>query len=533
MSKKNKASKKDFNKEQADTDKKTKLNISSEQKHIIVYVLILLFAFIPTYNHIFDKKIAFLGDNAAYYVFGRAIEQGEGYVNAHVEEKSPVSAYPPGYPVIISVVMKTFGEDIITIKKANGVLYFLSLIILFFFFRQISQNIHLSFILTLVIMFNYYLLQYSTWMMSEIPFIFFTSFALLALSQLNLRNNPLKEYWFYISLISMLIAYHIRSQGIALFGGVFLYLLLLRNWKYLAAITVGFVGLIIPWMIRNSKLGTSAYENALRYKDYYNRSTGEMEGIGDWMDRFTQNFSRYMTNEIPAAMFGYQPDYSAGSWAAGIIILGFVGFGIFKAKKLQIAIAGYILATFAVLMIWPTVWTGSRFMLPIVPFLIFFFFYGIYELISLVSKKMNISDTIISKYLPYAFVLTIFIYTPKLETLNKQAEKPLERIYYTYFELAKWTKTNLPDDAIILCRKPMLFHLYSNHYVNGIVKKDEPDEALKIMKERNYSHIVLYGDGLSQRYFVPLYQKYPNKFPVIQNVGDPPVYLLAIKPDAN
>ena len=468
----------------------TKTNISIEQKYIIVYLLVLLFAFIPTYNHIFDKKIAFLGDNASYYVFGRSIAHGDGYVNAHVVHKSPVNSFPPGYSALISVVMKTVGEDITTIKKTNGVLYFLSLIILFFFFRQISQNIHLSFILTLVMMFNFYLLQYSTWMMSEIPFIFFSSLSLLALAQLNQNKNPLKDYWFYIFLLSMVASYHIRSQGIALFGGVFLFFLLQRNWKYLAATTLGFIGLIIPWMIRNSKLGSSPYESALKYKDYYNRANGEMEGLGDWIDRFTQNFSRYMTNEIPSAMFGYQPDYSAGSWAAGILILVFVGFGIFKAKKLQIAIAGYILATFAILMIWPPVWTGARFMLPIVPILIFFFFFGIYQLIALIMAKMKLSEQAIIKFLPYAFILMAFIYTPKLEVLNKQAKKPMESVYYTYFDLAKWTKKNLGNDAIILCRKPMLFHLFSEHAVNGFIKLDDHEEVLKTMKKNNYTHIV-------------------------------------------
>jgi hypothetical protein len=511
---------------------KTKFNLSTEQKHIIAYLLILLFAFIPTYNHIFDKKIAFLGDNASYYVFGRSIAHGNGYVNAHVVSKTPVNSFPPGYSALISVVMKTVGEDITTIKKTNGVLYFASLVILFFFFRQISQNIHLSFILTLVMMFNFYLLQYSTWMMSEIPFIFFSSLSLLGLAQLNLDKNPLKDPWFYVFVLTMVASYHIRSQGIALFGGAFLFLLIQRNWKYLAATSVGFISLIIPWMVRNSKLGASPYESALKYKDYYNRANGEMEGLGDWMDRFTQNFSRYVSNEIPSAMFGYQPDYNAGSMLAGLIILAIVGFGIFKAKKLQIAIAGYILATFAILMIWPPVWTGARFMLPIVPLMIFFFFSGIYHIIALIMTKMKISEPVVTKFVAYAFVLMAFIYTPKLEVLHKQAKKPMESVYYTYFDLAKWTKKNLPKDAIILCRKPMLFHLYSEHYVDGFIKKDDPQEVFRIMKEQKYTHIVLYGDGLSQRYLVPLIQKYPKKFPVIQNVGNPPVYLLKIDLDA-
>jgi len=532
MSKKKKAPIKEFQEQQKENLSKPKVKFNQEQKNIVIYLLILLFAFIPTYNHIFDKKIAFLGDNAAYYIFGKALAHGDGYVTAYIKGTPPTNSYPPGYPAVISVVMKTFGEDITTIKKANGVLFFLSLVILFFFFRKISKNIHLSFVLSLVMMFNYYLLQYSTWIMSEIPFIFFSSLAFLSLAQMDFKRNPLKEYWFYISLFSILASYFIRSQGIALFGGIFLFYLVQRNWKYLAATSAGFIALILPWHIRGSKLGESAYQTALRYKDYYDHSKGEMQGIGDWMDRFTENFSRYMHSEIPAAVFGNEPNYQTGSWIAGFLILAIAGFGIYKAKKLQIAIGGYILATFAILMIWPPVWTGVRFMLPLVPLIIMFFFYGIYEFIALILRKMKVSDVVINKFIPFAFVLMAFIYTPKLSVLNKQARKPMDRVFYTYFELAKWTKKNLPADANILCRKPKLFYLYSDHYVNGIIKRSDPEEVLDIMRKNKYTHIVLYGDGLSQRYFMPLYKKYPNKFPVIQKVGNPPVYLLEIKPDA-
>jgi hypothetical protein len=257
-----------------------------------------------------------------------------------------------------------------------------------------------------------------------------------------------------------------------------------------------------------------------------------MEGIGDWLDRFGANFNRYMSSEIQSAVFGYEPDYNKASMMAGFLVLLFVGFGIYKAKKLQIALAGYILATFAILMIWPPVWTGVRFMLPIVPLLIFFFFYGVYSILAILLEKIKFSDKAIKQYIPYVFIVFMLIYTPRLKELNRAARKPLNPLFHTYFELAKWTKNNLPKDAIIICRKPILFHLYSEHFVQGIVRENDPDKALEIMKKDGYNYIVLYGDGLSQRYFIPLYNKYPEKFPIIQKVGNPPVYLMEIKPDA-
>lgn len=510
-------------------DKEIKSNNNSSEKiRIIIYLLILLFAFIPTYNYTFDKKIAFLGDNASYYVFGKAIASGKGYVNAHVVQESKVNSFPPGYPAIISVVVNTFGDKITTIKKANGVMYFLSLVVLFFFFRQISKNIDLSFILTFVMLFNFYLLQYSTWMMSEISFILFTSIALLSLSFIKTDKAPWKCGWFYLMIASLAFSYHIRSQGIALFGGIFLYYLTQRNWKYLISSTVSFIALLIPWYIRNSDMATSPYSNALKYKNYYDHSQGVMEGIGDWMDRFTGNFSRYMSSEISSAIFGYEPNYDNGSWLAGFLILAIIGFGIYKLKKYQIAIAGYILGTFAILMIWPTVWTGVRFMLPLVPLLIFLFFYGIYQLIVFILDKIKVDITKVNKVLPYLFIVFFFVFYPKLDVLHKSAKKKLNPLYRNYFAMAKWTKTNIEKDAIILCRKPMLFHLYSDHYVNGIIKKSDPDEVLRIMKKGNYSYIVLYGDGLSQKYFIPLYKKYPERFQIVQRLQNPDVYLMKI-----
>ena len=503
---------------------------SDDKMRIIIYLLILLFAYIPTYNHIFDKKLAFLGDNANYYVFGKAIADGKGYINSHVVEQTKVNSFPPGYSFLIANTIKVFNDKITTIKITNGVLYFLSLIILFFFFRQISKNINLSFVLTLVMLFNFYLLQYSTWMMSEIPFIFFTSLSLLALSKIKTEKAPWLDYWFFIMLFAMAYSYHIRSQGIALFAGVFGYYLVQKNWKHLAATFAGFIALLLPWYIRNSSLPGSPYEKALTYKNYYDTSKGKMDGLGDWMDRFVENFSRYITSEIPSSIFGTEPNYESGSWLAGFLILAIVGFGIFRTKKYQIAIAAYILATFGILMIWPPVWTGVRFMLPIVPLLIFFFFYGIYEIIIVLLSKAKIDTVKVAKILPFFFLVFIFVFYPKLDKLNKEAKTPINPLYKNYFALAKWTKNNLPKDAIILCRKPMLFHLYSEHFVNGIVKIDNPEEALEKMKERKYTHIVIYGDGLSQRYFVPLYQKYPKKFPVIQKLSNPDVYLMEINP---
>ncbi|RLD46967.1 MAG: hypothetical protein DRI86_01660 [Bacteroidetes bacterium] len=502
--------------------------ITKEGKLTIVYLLVLLFAFIPTYNHIFDSKIAFLGDNANYYILGKAIANGDGFINAQNVTQTPANSYPPGYPAFIATIITIANDSIVTIKYTNGLLYFASLIVLFFFFKAITDNIHFSFAILFAMLFHYYNLQYSTWMMSEIPFIFFSSLGLLALTKIDTQQAPWKSPWFALMLLSTSFSYYIRSQGIALIGGIGLYYLIHRNWKYMFSYGIGFVSIALPWFIRGLSFKGSPYTAALKYKDYYDRSKGEMDGIGDWIDRIFSNIPRYIESEIPSAIFGTEPDYQNTSMTLGIIIIALIIFGIIKTRKYQIAIAGYILATFAILVLWPSVWIGIRFMMPIVPLMIFLFFYGIFSLVIFILEKIKFNTVKINQYLPYAFILVALIYTPRLEELNKAANTPLNPIYRNYFAMAEWTKSNLGPNTNIICRKNMLFHLFSDHYAHRIINKHDHEAIFKAFKDGKYTHIVYYGSGLGQKYVLPLLQKYPERFKVINKTEKPEVYLMEI-----
>jgi hypothetical protein len=50
-----------------------------------------------------------------------------------------------------------------------------------------------------------------------------------------------------------------------------------------------------------------------------------------------------------------------------------------------------------------------------------------------------------------------------LETFAKGMMNPS---YTNYFELAKFAKSSLPKDAVVVCRKPELFYLYARPHGN-------------------------------------------------------------------
>jgi len=503
----------------------------SERNRIIIYIIIVAVVFVPIYNSIFDKKVALLGDNASYYILAKAISNGDGFVNTNIISKPKASQFPPGYPAFMASVMKVFNDEITTMKVANGFLFFLSLVILFFFFRNISKNIHLSFIITLALIFNMHLLQYSTIMMSEIPFIFISSLALLLLSKINFEKKPWKDSNFILMIFVVAATYYVRGQGLAMFVAMFIYLLIEKKWLHLAISSVGYFLLLLPWQIRNSDLGESAYSTALRLKNYYNPDEGVMH-FSDWISRFFVNLERYMKFEIPSSMFGYEADYqTAGSLMLGIFAALFVIFGIFKLKKFKFAVLAYIFATFGILFLWPEIWNGIRFILALVPLLVFLFYYGIYSLIILISEKLKLNNAkFLANILPFFFIISIFVFVNKMEELQKKSSMPMDPLFKNYFAVAKWTKNNLPDSAVIICRKPDLFYLDSKHFTDGFTKVSDIAEFLNSLDKKKTTHIVVFPDGITQRYFVPVYEKNPEKFPVIQQFTNPDVWLLEYKP---
>jgi hypothetical protein len=166
-------------------------------------------------------------------------------------------------------------------------------------------------------------------------------------------------------------SYYVRGQGLAVFAGIFLFLLLSKKWLH-ALLSAPLFGLILlPWNLRNAGLPESSYSKALKLKNYYNPSEGVME-FQDWIDRFFENMGRYLSHEIPSSVFSFQADYqSTGHLFGGIVLSALVVFGFIKLKEYRWAIGGYVLATLGILFLWPEIWNGIRFVLAIVPLLTF------------------------------------------------------------------------------------------------------------------------------------------------------------------
>lgn len=517
-------------------------SIASNQKLVrVIYILILIVTFFKIYSSIFDEKVSLVGDNASYYILGNAIANGDGYTNIQHLEKEAHYHYPPGYPLLIAGVSKLFSNDIVHIKMLNGALVLGAVLLLFFIVKRLTENDHIAFATSFLTLLNYHILGYSTIMMSEVPFLFFSMLCIWLFLKIDFSKSVFKNSTFYLMLICLTFSFYIRSVALALFVSIAFFLFLKKRWKYLYSLIGGFVLLYLPWMLRNSHSTGNTYVHQLFLKNPYKPELGSI-GFLDICERVTLNVERYITKEIPSSL-AYVKDitYTEASapfidWLLGVVIIGVVLFGIIRLSKFRILIASYMLAFFLLLMVWPHVWFGTRFLLPLIPLLIFLFIYGMVEFFKLLSIKFGSKC---QQYLLPGFMIIIFSFwsfsygKASISKLQTQAEGVYMNNYQNYFAIADWIQENTPENTVTSVRKEGLFYLYSKRNVTNYQKTPDSEAQIEYLKSKNVDYVVVAQLGYSStgKYLVPAIDKYPNKFKVIKEFKNPNTYLMQFLPE--
>ena len=477
------------------------------------------------YGYTFDKKLDLNGDNANYYMLGKALSEGRGFVNINTLNLSPNNHFPPGYPFIISLVMRIVNEDFTTLKIINAGLFFASLIVLFLIFEKITKSTVLSVFPIIFLVFNSHFLRYATMIMTEIPFLFFSSLTLYLFLNTTEKKGFLRNPNFYGSLLLIAASYYIKTSAIAILGGMVLYLLWKRRWKTSIAYIFGFVALISPWIIRGHQLGGNSYLKQLLMINPYRPEMGQA-GAGDFVERFFNNIGRYISKEIPSANFSfitinYREASSLGMWILGLTLIALIIYGIIKLPNYRILIGSYLLGTFGILFLWPDVWVGVRFLLPAVPFLLLALFSGFFGLLDAWVPRYKS----ILRWSPLALLL---LFVPALSKAHGTSTKPYSSNWNNYFALAKWIRDNAPgEETVVACRKPTMFYLFSHTYTVNYKYTENQQEFLDNLYRKKVKYVVYDQLGYSStyRYLRPVIQQHTDRFKLIRQTENPPTYL--------
>ncbi len=497
------------------------------QNRPYLFPLLIVLVFLTSYTYTFDQKLAPLGDNASYYMLGQALAQGEGFVNISKIDKTPNNHYPPGYPAVMSLFMH-FTESIVFFKMLNGFFLLAGLLLFYRIAEEVMQHRILAFVVSLMCLLNFHLLQYGSMMMSEIPFLFFSSAAIWCLVRRLPDTHWFKDPNFYLLLIVLVIGYYVRSLGIALLGAVVITLFIRKKWIPGLALGAGFVVLALPWFIRSQQLGGGSYLRQLTLINPYQPNLGTA-GPGDFLNRMTANFSRYMTEELPNALFpftevNYQESGTAGEWITGLVLVALIIYGCLSLHRFRTFILLYVLFTMLILLLWPDVWVGVRFIVPLIPVLLIGLVSGLYALLTLIFGAAK-------KTVP-AWVLGVLPLTllSSVGNLHDQASTPLHPAWSNYYAMGEWLRQNESSGVVVACGKPALFYLYAQTYTMRYPFEQDAAKLLDELEREQVDYVVIdqvYPNTI--RYLLPAIRSQPDRFEQVYHRPNPDTFLLRFK----
>ena len=488
----------------------------------------------------YDAKLSPIGDNAHYIILGNALADGIGYVDAHEPFSETHMHYPPGYPVFLAALNLLSFDQLDHYKIANGLLLLGGILLCFILFSKVLNSKQMAAVICILIAVNAHLQIYGSLVMSETPYTFSSLVALWFFRRLELKRPAYGYLDIIILAVIVAICIYIRSIGVALFMAFLVLLLIRKQFKQAGIFALSVIVFYAPWWIRNQQLSENSYTSQLLLKNPYQPELGNV-GFVDLIERVYINLERYVFTELPAALlytkdiFYTNQSYNTTDYLIGIAFAGVLIFGTIRIYKLMPVVVLYASAYFLILLVWPSVWYGTRFIVPLIPILILFVVQGVHQCIQCLIRLLISNKT--AKTSAFTSILLmcwmIFYGFGSLQHLNETSQREIPSNYINFYKIAEWTKTNLEADDLIYTNKERIFHFHSNRKVLKIKKITDHELHLQYLIDHQVDYVVLEKLGFSStaRYLKPLIDRYPEKFLETYKLEGPETYLFEFKPE--
>ena len=477
----------------------------------------------------FDSKLYVSGDNVEFIDLGKGIADGKGMMG-HTK-------YPFGFPLLLSVTQLLFNQSLLAQKILVLLTYIFGSVFAFFVFKKYTGEYWALFIAFISIT-NPFVIEFSHYVMSEVPFLFFSFMGIYLFDKY--KDKPISSPLFYAAIIGVASAYYIRSIGVTLIGAAVFYYFLTMNWKK-GFISGGcFFLLLLPWYIRGQMLGSkSSYFNQFLLKNPYRADLGTI-GFSDFISRIVTNLKTYVWLEIPHGIIPIpfrtsmaHNDYFITQNSEFSSILAIITIGIFLAGLIWAFLnRHYFLSVYGIfylfiVMIWPEVWRGARFIIPAMPLFVFFSVYFFYKLYEIFYDKLNIH--LLRGILTSLALLLLLVSINNISHYRDVMEN-YPPAWANYFKAAEWARDNTPEESVFSDRKPGLFKTVSLRRCTGFAYTDDKKAVINQLYDENVDYVVIPRTGWGQihSYLIPAVNEYIDRFQPVFFINNPPTHIFKL-----
>jgi hypothetical protein len=477
----------------------------------------------------FSPDFSTNGDDAHYYLLGKSLFSGNGYRELFDPNNAIHTQYPPFFPALLGMA-DVFTHTPLLPKLVVGLLCAGTLLLLFRYIRPISP--HLAIPVVLFTAFSSPIAGHGTLLMSEIPYLFAT-LAALTLYELS-RNDAKMGFLFWIATLASLCPVLIRSAGLAFSAAWLLCAIFDKRYKLAGAHIVLF--LAITLLLRLATDWNSPYMDQLFRKNQYDPELG-FASAGEMITRVWQNFNGYLFSIIPQAITGVPLQKNSAQLLSLVLMvpaaIGWIRNFAAPTRFLSI----YLLLYGVIICMWQTQWSGIRFIIPILPFIMLFIFQGLYLILEFIfgrssKKAAKPLKPSLSPELIIVAAIVLALFNIKDHYSNLKNGHALTSDWKNFYSSADWIRLNTPSDAIVVNRKPELFYLRSQRKGFVYPYSHDVEKVVAGLRDGKARYCVLDNFAwtrTSERYLYPAIMSHPELFKVVYSLRNPDTYVLEVR----
>ena len=488
-----------------------------------IAALHLLLAFLA-----FDPTPHTGGDNAGYLTLARSLLGGE-YRDVWDPAEPLHTKYPPAFPAILALAMLVGVQPWVGFKVIVVAFSALAVTCTFLWIRG-RHRPALALGVTAIVALSPGVHLQNHWVLSDVPFWALTMLALWALERLPARTGTR----LILATVALLLAYFTRSAGLPLVLAAFAWLALTRRWTQLSIVAAALLPPAFIWWLRARSAGGVDYVGELWLRNPYDPSLGTI-GVSDLFGRMGANLLAYVQVHVPVALFG-QPNAIGVVLTIALVLCALYGW----ARRLRRpGVAELLLPLYVgLIFIWPAVWAGDRFILPVLPLLLYYGGDGLVR----VARRLHPRAAFGAGAAATALILLLQLPTLGLAAqLGGECRRVravggdyacLPEQWQDYFALAQRAGTVLPADAAVLTRKPRHFYVASGGIHSTTFPFTDDARAFFAFADSVGARYVTLDavDGLASRYVVPVVMAQSARFCILETTGRTNTALLGILP---
>ncbi|MEX2526638.1 MAG: hypothetical protein WEA09_03295 [Gemmatimonadota bacterium] len=502
------------------------------------------------------------GDNAGYLTLAHSLLERGAYLDLWDLREPIHTKYPPIFPLLLAIPM-ALGVNSWMGFKLVPLFFSVVGLLLFHGWVRRREGVVLAAAATLLLALAPDFLQGTRWLLSEPPFLAFTLLALWlartgdpppgeahpAISQARGGNtegsrvrgggsgDTMGPVRLALLTGAVILAFFTRSAGLPLVLALLAWLVIHGRWKPLPWVGAGVLVPAFLWWLRAQRGGEPDYVAEFWMVDPYRPELGTA-GAGELAGRVVANAQGYLLEYLPGGLFALPDPLLAG---AGMILFVLAGLGWSLRLRQGVGLAELFLPLYAgVLLLWPEVWAGGRFALPLFPLLLYYGGVALFWVGRRLPASLALGAGVaifLALTIPGAGAWWQEVQENRGCTEWVRVAGPLachSSAFQEFGAAARWTGERLPSGVGVLSRNPRHFYVLSGQAGQLFPLTANADEFLAGADALG-AHVLIVDrlTALTDRYVVPVVRATPTSFCFLAQVGDPQgisTQILAILP---